>query len=44
MTGRLLNPELVHSDERVRIVLLEERPIVQIGAGRVIGAAYVVTI
>jgi hypothetical protein len=36
---RLLNPELVHSDKRIRIVDLEACPVTQISAGRVIGKA-----
>jgi hypothetical protein len=36
---RLLNPELVHSDKRIRIVGLKACPVAQIGAARIIGKA-----
>jgi hypothetical protein len=37
VTDRLLYPEFVHLDERIRIVGLKARPVTQIGAGRVVG-------
>jgi hypothetical protein len=42
VTDRLLNPELVHSDKRIRILSLKACPVTQISAGRVVGKAYVV--
>ena len=40
--GRLLNPELVHSGKRIRIVGLKGPPVAQIGAGPIVGKAYAI--
>jgi hypothetical protein len=34
---RLLNPESVHSNKRIRIIGFKSAPISQIGGGRVVG-------
>ena len=36
----LLQPELVHADESVRVVLLERAPMREVGLGRVVGEAF----
>ena len=41
---RLLNPKLIHSDERIRIVGLKPCPVAQIDGGRVIGKPHAVLV
>ena len=44
VADRLLNPESVHSNKRIRIVGFKARPIAQIRGGRVVGKASTVLI